>query len=362
LARSAEEIEAVQRLRYDVYVGELGRYRSVADHDARRFAEPEDERSWLLYACDGDEVVATTRLSWGGAGFSVRQIEQYELGPWLDELPGELLVVGERAAVHPSRRGTGVLEELLAFGSPLATEHDVHVAFGCCEPHLLPLYISMGQQPYATRNINSDEAGYLIPLVAFVPDVEALRGRSRTAGPDALPACVDRVATGRSSVHSSSLVDPGEYWAGIRRVLDDLHAERVLAFDDLTDDEAGACAEHSNVIDCAAGDRVLKAGGSARNMFVVLAGTLEVRDGGRLLGVLQPGDVFGEMAFLLEQPRAFDVLAVSDAKVLSLSERSLRRLISSEPVAAAKLLLNVAKMLSARLIRAERSTEPLGVP
>lgn len=52
---------------------------------------------------------------------------------------------------------------------------------------------------------------------------------------------------------------------------------------------------------------MLKRGGSARNTFVVLGGTLEVRDDNRLVGVLSAGDAFGEMAFLLERPRAFDV-------------------------------------------------------
>ena len=35
-------------------------------------------------------------------------------------------------------------------------------------------------------------------------------------------------------------------------------------------------------------------------MFVVLDGTLEVRDGDRLLRVLGPGDVLGEIAFLVD--------------------------------------------------------------
>ncbi len=38
-AVSVEEVEAVQRLRYAVYVEELGRYREVADRASRRFAE-----------------------------------------------------------------------------------------------------------------------------------------------------------------------------------------------------------------------------------------------------------------------------------------------------------------------------------
>jgi CRP-like cAMP-binding protein len=88
----------------------------------------------------------------------------------------------------------------------------------------------------------------------------------------------------------------------------------------------------------------------ARNMFVVLGGTLEVRDGGTLVRVLSPGGVFGEMAFLLGQPRAADVFAATPARILSLSESTLRKLIDSDPDVAARLLLNVSKMLCLRIL------------
>ncbi len=85
IAQTAEERDAVYRFRYSVYVEEMGRYRGSADHDGHRLSDPEDEWSWIAYARDGDEVVATTRLTWGGAGFSPRQIEQYGLAPFLAE-------------------------------------------------------------------------------------------------------------------------------------------------------------------------------------------------------------------------------------------------------------------------------------
>jgi hypothetical protein len=45
-AVTAEEIAEVQRLRYRVYVEELGRYRGAADEASGLLAEPEDEHSW----------------------------------------------------------------------------------------------------------------------------------------------------------------------------------------------------------------------------------------------------------------------------------------------------------------------------
>ena len=93
----------------------------------------------------------------------------------------------------------------------------------------------------------------------------------------------------------------------------------------------------------------------------MLDGTLEVRDGDQIVGVLSAGDAFGEMAFLLERPRSFDVDAATDGtRVLSLSEGALRKMIAEDATVAAKLLLNVSKMLCVRLIRRTNSLCSVG--
>ena len=353
---TAAELEAVQRLRYDVYVEEMGRYRSIADHTNRRLREPEDDHSWVFFARDGDRIVGTTRLTWGGDGFSDRQVEHYRIRPFLDEVPAERIAVGERGMVLPEYRGTGLYEALMAASEQPIADHDVRLIFGACEPHLLWAYIAMGQRPYADRNISSDEAGYLIPLVTFPGELDDLRGIGFTAtddhGEPVLPPCIERVVAGTGSVVNTIVRSPDDYWRDLRETLFALDQELSI-FDGLSDDEIERCLSHSNVIETTAGDRVLKKGGVARNMFVVLDGTLEVRDGERVVGVLAKGDAFGEMAFLLERPRAFDVYAATArTRVLSMSDGELRKMIADDAVVAAKVLHNLAKVLCLRLIKA----------
>jgi hypothetical protein len=350
LAETPDEVAAVQQLRYAVYVDELGRYREAADEASGRFVEPEDGWSWNFYVRHRGAVVAASRLTWGGHGFSDRQIDQYQLAPFLEELPPELIAVAERYAVVPEQRGAGLLDQIIEHNRPFVEPHGLRVVISCCEPHLLSMYLARGHRPYAARNINSVEAGYLIPLVTFVPDVESLRGAGKHTGADRLPTCVERVISQTTTVRSQSLSEHDEYWDEIHQTL---HTQSISAFDGFTDDEAQRCIARSNIIECQTGDRVLRRGGSARNIFVVLEGTLEVRDGDRIVGVLSTGDAFGEMAFLLERPRSFDVDAATDnARILSLSEGSLRRMIAEDATVAAKLLLNLSKMLCVRLIRA----------
>ncbi len=342
-ATTPEENEAVYRFRYSIYVQEMGRYQTIADHTRRRLADPEDDRSWIVYAHDGTNVVGTIRLTWGGDGFSDRQISQYGLGPFLEEIPAAVMAVGERAMICPAWRGGDLFAELANGTQELITRHDVRVVFGACEPHLLSLY-SRYQRPYATRNINSPEAGYLIPLIAFPRGPEALTGLGDGPG---TPRCIHDVLDRTGTVSNAMLSEPAAYHQQLHRTLEQLPGS---LFDGLTDDELDRATVHSSIIDCAPGDRILKQGGVARNVFVVLAGTLEVSDHGHPIGVVHPGEVFGETAYLLQQPRSYDVDVTSDGtRILNLSERTLRTLTEHDPVVATKLLGNISKTLCRRL-------------
>ena len=359
-AETEEEKLAVYRVRYDIYVEEMGRYRGAADHDRRLLVEPEDQTARIFYAAPEGEVVATSRLSWGGdAPFSPRQIEQYQLAPFLAELPPEAIVVSERLMVVRRLRGSLIYEQLMARSRRFIQEKRVQLLFGACEPHLLSLYMGRGARPYAKRNINNPEAGYLIPIVTVVEDVAYLRRIGspvdQTAidyGADArVPSCIGRLVM-HGSVMSERLTSVDAYWGEVHRAIGALAEDRLSALDGLSDEEAERCLGHSNIIECGVGDRVLKKGGVARNMFVVLEGTLEVRDGDKLLRVMSPGDVFGEIAFLLGRPRSADVYAATDGvRVLSLSEGTIRKLIESDPGVAARLMLNIAKILCLRLLQ-----------
>jgi hypothetical protein len=355
LAETPDEREAVFRFRYSVYVEEMGRYQDTADHANRRLVEPEDDHSLIFFATDGSDVVATCRLTWGGDGFSERQIRQYSLQPFLDELPHTVMAVGERAMVEPQHRGSGLLDDLMAHARELTDDYDVRIVFGACEPHLLSLYLGMGQRTYADKNINSGEAGYLIPLVSLPKGVDSLIGLGDAShDPTGVPTCVGRILSSEGgAVLSPMLIEPTKYWGEVNDALQALEHRGIGAFDSFTEDEVERCLSRSNIIECDTGDHVLKKGGVARNIFVVLDGTLEVRDGDRMVGVLSRGEVFGEIAFLLERPRGLDVYAATDgARVLSLSEGTLRKMIADDPVVAAKLLFNVSRMLCLRLIKA----------
>lgn len=361
-AITPEDREKVYRLRYDIYVEEMGRYRSLADHDRRMFIEPEDATARLYGAIDDEKMVGTMRHNWGGdAPFSERQVGQYSMAPFLKRIPPQQIIVGERFMVTPELRGTDLIFRLFQTYLNFVNEHRIQLIFGDCEPHLLNLYLSMGFRTYAARNVNSLETGYLIPLVLVPEDLAYMRRINspllnvlKDFGDDArVPHCLSDLLAAGGAVRSQALTPGEEYLSEITQAIQ-LAENPVNLFDGLSEDEKARCLTKSNAIQCRAGDHLIKKGNVAQNMYVVLSGTLEVRAGDQVVNVCSSGDVVGEMAFLLQSPRSADVFAATDdACVLSLSESNLKKLIADEPQLAAKLLLNVSKLLSHKILRSQ---------
>jgi CRP-like cAMP-binding protein len=354
-----EQKEAVYRFRYDVYVEEMNRYRSIADHERRQLHEDVDDCSRLYIVTEADKAVGALRFTWGGdAPVTERHIDQYDLQPFLNCMPADQLVVGERFMVAPEFRGTDLLFRMFQMYLRFANEHRIQLIFGDCEPHLLNLYLGLGFRTYTKRNVNSPETGYLIPLVMVPEDMSYMR---RIKSPllkvlqdftddVRIPLKAIELLKRDTAVTSERLAEPDEYWSRVYEALSKVEHDRTSPFDGMTEEQAASCVSKSSAIECADGDRIVKKGNVARNMFIVLSGTLEARDGDTVVETLTVGDVFGEIAFLLGTPRSADVYAVSDdVRVLSLSESEIRKIIDSEPEVAARLMLNVSKMLCRRI-------------
>ena len=85
--------------------------------------------------------------------------------------------------------------------------------------------------------------------------------------------------------------------------------------------------------DVAAGTDVIKEGIQGRGLYVLLSGEVDVwkRDGEEkvLLASLKPGDVFGEISLITEQPTTATVTAAINSTVLFLSREYFQRLVEA---------------------------------
>lgn len=282
-AETDAQKDLAYRLRYEIYVEEMNRYRGAADHAARMLIEAEDGQSRLFIAevdCDdGPKVVATMRLTWGGdAPLPDRHISQYYLGKFLENVAADQIVVGERFMVAPDHRGGEVLWALFRHYIEFVNEHRIQLAFGDCEPHYLNLYMGMGFRTYTRRHVNSPETGYLIPLVIVAEDVAHFRTlKSPLAdvltdfGADSrVPATAVAMIAEGGGVLAERLAGRGALWHEVYRNLSALEGNMPTLFDGLSDEHAQACLAKSTLIECQPGDRVIKKGNVAKNLFVLL--------------------------------------------------------------------------------------------
>jgi CRP-like cAMP-binding protein len=114
----------------------------------------------------------------------------------------------------------------------------------------------------------------------------------------------------------------------------------------------------------AKGGVIFHQGDSGTELFIVTKGTASAyirHPGGRdvRLVTFAPGTVFGELAILDAGPRSASIIADDDFVAYALSQSQLAALSHESPVVAIKLLVNLARELSARLRRANRMIDQL---
>ncbi len=103
-----------------------------------------------------------------------------------------------------------------------------------------------------------------------------------------------------------------------------------------------------------AGATIYESGQEQRSLCVLLEGALQVdlevpKVGERVIVDLAPPSVFGEMSFFHPAPHSATVKCVQDAQVLCLDRANFDLLLASGSRAAARLAVNAAALLAARL-------------
>jgi CRP-like cAMP-binding protein len=116
-----------------------------------------------------------------------------------------------------------------------------------------------------------------------------------------------------------------------------------------------ALARYGVVHELTANEPVFEKGRPSEALYLVLEGDVSVVKGGQVIAHIGPNHSFGEMGLLLGRPRAAEVRAVSDARVLELSRTDIERMMEKEPVWAARLYRVLAECLAEYLSQATGS-------
>jgi CRP/FNR family transcriptional regulator, cyclic AMP receptor protein len=88
--------------------------------------------------------------------------------------------------------------------------------------------------------------------------------------------------------------------------------------------------------------------------YIVASGTVEIREGGRVLEILEKDELFGEMALIESEPRSASAVAVGTAELIVLDRASFERLVRKEHGFA----IMVMRLMSRRLRAANAAGRP----
>ncbi|MCS6898831.1 MAG: cyclic nucleotide-binding domain-containing protein [Myxococcales bacterium] len=355
-ATTDAERAAIFRLRYEIYVEELGIDARGVDHEQRQLVDPRDRTGRLLGAYEGDRLIGTIRLdpaSRGGfdQGFHDTYLTASFRRFWEDRWG----YVG-RLMVAPGSRGGPALQALVMAHYEMALAMGLQLEFLHAAPGLVQLYERLGCRRYAP-NFLDPELGYRVPMVLLLGDeARFLQVRSPFAAllakyPHArlssedlewFQNCFGSMAT------SEFLLEDDAFWDFLADRLATGGLARSPLLAGLTSQQALDVIEASVVIHFKAGDHVLRAGDAGKEMFLLLSGVVEVRHPVGTLARLDAGQVFGEIGFIANMRRTADVFGVEDGELLILTQQRLRTLMAHQPAVAARVLLNLARMLCER--------------
>lgn len=98
------------------------------------------------------------------------------------------------------------------------------------------------------------------------------------------------------------------------------------------------------------GDTIVRQFEKNYDLMIVLEGAAKITTfSGDCIAEIGPGSLIGEMALIDDQPRSATVLAVGNTKVAVLPYEEFKRVLESDSGIAAKVILNLAKVLTQRL-------------
>jgi CRP-like cAMP-binding protein/predicted GNAT family N-acyltransferase len=355
-AVSADDREAVYRLRYDVYVEDMHVFGEIADHDRRILTDEHDEDSCLLLATIDDEPQGTMRITYGKSILHEEFEENYDVSRWCPDVVGpDQVMVCSKFAVRPEHRGGVVPFELMRATLEFGMARDNEIVFCDCQPHLVTLYTCLGFRSYRSAYRDAHVAS-TVPLVLVSRDLKHLAALNSPLLSIGLSGRSPTEATEEilRSFPSDVMAQSAEDGLALLRQLTHPVAAKVRGgsvLEGLSEAELSAVIERGQVLTLDTGDPLIFRGQGTRTLYVVLSGRFDVLGpGGTSIATLTTGAPIGEVAFLLRRERTVDVeAACNGAQVLALSESTLNALIKEQGPIAAKLLHSLAQTLAERL-------------
>ena len=358
LAIHDEDRAAAYRLRYELYVEDQKLFADEADHECRWLCDEYEGSSQIFIAVHDGRVIGSSRITLGGETvLSQESREAYNFACFAGIVDERDIAICTRLVVHPEYRGGHLAFRLFEACLAYAAESNAELILGNCEPHLVSHYLKLGFRPFGEL-MNHPTRGVRVHVAVVGGDFDYLHRvespmlgalSRRTRPSDAVPAILAAMAKDRA-VTTQEEADPESYRTEVCRYLQDDEGRLRGALADLDREETDVLLAGSQTMHCRKGDALFFEGHASRTLFVLLSGSLIVRDAHGAGELSERGALVGETAFFSGEGRLRNVMAgPGGAMVLALNSRTLKLLLAGHLAVASKFLQAVTRTVCQRL-------------
>jgi len=362
IAVTEEEKEKIFHFRYKRYVQELDRKIEIADHKNQIIKDKLDKTAINLYI-DNDygEILGVMRLNFSHeTEFSNHIQEMFDFDFIVKQFGQErfALMTGTLIAKNSNNFLTPAV--LNSFFYCYCRENNIPFAISWCEPCLVKFFSKLGFYRYR-KDLVINDTGARVPLILVADDISHMEKIKSPFLPFASEYSYDpahqnwfkkRFTEDFNSINEES-VDSIEFWNYFQGCLQGYSS---LLFQSLSDSEIQDLIQSQKISNYSSQKIILKEGDEGDSFFVILKGSVEIyrihNKKKYSLRILGKGDLFGEMAFLCNEKRGANIIALEKTEILVLSPKKLQILGEKKPKIANTIMTNIARILALRL-RAE---------
>ncbi|AIF49587.1 cyclic nucleotide-binding domain-containing protein [Pelosinus sp. UFO1] len=349
IASTKREKEAIYKLRYRVYVEEMGKTPiASANHEKKKIMDVMDDQSVLLYAQLGSEVIGTLRVTIGKIELFPSELQEIfkmqRFATFLQGSRNQKQCLSTKMMVISKYRNSQAAYLLLSKGYEVGRDEGVQFSFGGCSPQLVPLYERLG---FRRLGYNFFERGFglIIPLFLILEDLEHLQAvrspflrvaKKRNNSPEAAKWFLEEFPQ-LTKVVNTQLTSKEQMWAYVQG---ELRGQSIPILKGLMKEEAMQVLHMGTIFHCQEGDTIINTGEVTKELYILLSGKVTVLCNG-VTSERVPGQSFGRTGLIQPQVQINDVSATADSEVMVICQQSFEKFYRSYPTIGIKILQNL---------------------
>ncbi len=365
-----EAAQEAFRLRYEVFAAERGYGASDADHESRSSSDALDDYAQIYIAMKNGEVIATARTIYSRdcdfrSKLPIELAEAWKIEKFLESFP-ETLSVASRFAISPKHRGSLAAALIMSRMCADMLDEGIDFLFSTCSTYLIDFYSQLGFRVYSPSYAN--DVGFATPIISVLRDWSHLK---------AIESPALRLLEKKKLCafeHPSVVWFRDTYGDTLNSFVvshNDLALSKMLAFgaqpelrgarqanifQAMSAEDIKSITGLGRLFNVSAGQPIIQTMQQDDEMYVVVDGEIiERRLDGELPSLrISSGQVLGEVGLFTGTIRSTDFIAATDVQLASLSRQGLDRLMKTKPELAARLLFNLARLQSLKIIRANQ--------